>query len=133
MLQAATEGLVDFQTADLQDTAWWRSLFLRLERLETGNHQQVLTWRLAHYHAMLGSPKISDDSFRNMRDAALQQLTKLSKILFPWLALDEDDENRRDAVDTLSQGWQAIWGDPHDPEVARRIQSTANALLKVSA
>lgn len=47
----------------------------------------------------------------------------------PSVELDEE-KNKQDEVDKANQQWADAYGDPNDPEVAAKIDATAEAIKK---
>ena len=110
---------------------WWRSLRLILEDLEQRNIRVLLERRL-DYHQRLLAAQPQGYSLNEIHARYQQEQRQLSKMLFPWLSLDEPGkQDDQAAVVALSQAWKAIWGDPNDPAVARRIEATATALRRL--
>lgn len=111
---------------------WWRSLRLTLEDLEQRNIRTLLERRL-DYHQLLLASQPQGYELNKVHQRYQQEQRQLSKMLFPWLSLeDPGKQDDQAAVVALSQAWKAIWGDPNDPAVASRIEATATALRRIN-
>lgn len=69
------------------------------------------------------------------RKQALESLELRYHLEFPWTTKDNPGAGAAAAstaatdVDALVAAWQAIYGDPSDPAVQKRIQTTADRLM----
>lgn len=126
MLQAAVRGALDFREAKIHDPRWWQRMRILLRQVEADSALQHI--RAVHQHDLttLVVPDLTDEIFVAARDGANQMLARIHNLLFPWE--DREEESSRESFKDLRQAWIDRYGDPDDPEVAQRIQATADAL-----
>jgi hypothetical protein len=126
MVRAAAARGIDFEQADPDDKWWWLRTDLILEEIA---QQDKLRWtelRHRHYAALVASGKISDDSFADAQEVAIECTNSAYKLLFPWEAAQSEAVNR-----DLIQMWYDEFGDPEDPEVAAKIDEWVAAIYAV--
>lgn len=126
MVQAAAQGIVDFDRAAPDDRWWWKRLSWILDDLEVEDRLRVLTARHSALCAALAAGPSADVA--NQLIDKIDGLTGvLEQALLPW----EEGETRarlsRSAAG-MSASWKRLYGDPSDPAVAAKIARTIRAI-----
>lgn len=126
--QAAVTGAVDFSRARLTDPRWWIRLNQILDGLSEHNYRERLRFRY-DYHLALLSSGLTTESWIAQKKAALKCFDQLRHSFDPAIPLDSEEQ--RDALTKEAEAkWMAEFGDPGDPDVAAKIDATAEAILK---
>jgi hypothetical protein len=118
-------GLVDFRAARPLDRDWWMAVAWALAWLEQRLYCETAELKY-QLHVGLLDYRLTERAFDHHWDQAqaLQQLIHNAKL--PWLKIEAGVS--KTAIASMEQTWKAIFGDPADPEVARKIEETAAAL-----
>jgi hypothetical protein len=123
-------GLIDCRQARTLDRDWWLGVGWALRWLHRQLNVEVAELQYRLNLAVLdyaGDPKVFDQHWGAAQ--GLQSYIRQHKL--PWLKIKAGVSPKD--VAALSKQWKAIFGDPADPEVARRIEETAKALLARAA
>jgi hypothetical protein len=88
-----------------------------------------------HYALFLSvTPGLTPESRTSMRETAFKRLQSCYNLEFPWLAADNPataaTTTSQSDVDALIAAWKKAFGDPNDPVVAKKIERTADALMR---
>ena len=127
MVQAAAAGGVDFGRADPRDPKWWRYLRLILDQLERNNLKEYHGLYNARTVAVLGRSNLERDSAEKLLEDSETRISRIGKILFPWVELDRAAVRKQQAQ-RLRETWESWFGKLDDPDTQRRIQETADWL-----
>jgi hypothetical protein len=122
--EAHIRGYLNLAQADTFDRHFWIRVGWTLEWLEQEHFREVLRDKYALHLALLNY-ELDQERFDLHWDQARAVQRELRLLLLPWLDNQELDIGK---ARKLEQLWIDIWGNPDDPEVAKRIQATANAL-----
>ncbi len=126
--QAAFTGLVDFSKARLSDRSWWIRLKWLLDELETHNVTKIHGMHFELNTALLDY-KNDENQFTHHWDRSIEMINRVYNELFPWDKQAVDKKTIQKTYENLANQWKEQFGDPDDPEVAKKIQNTVDALL----
>lgn len=127
--QAAYKGVIDFSKAKPSDRLWWLKLRWTLDELEKENVRYIQEMQFAQNIAVLNY--LSDEKqFKHHWERALNLTTSIYNGLFPWNQQAEQQADLEKEYDGLVKQWKDTFGDPNDPEVAAKIKSTCDLLMK---
>jgi chromosome condensin MukBEF ATPase and DNA-binding subunit MukB len=126
---AFNKGNIDFSFARPSDRWWWLRLKWLLEEQEKENLRVVQNMQFQLNTAVL-SYSNEDQQFKHHWERANSHINKIYNSLFPWLVVSDDQVNTKKEYDELIDRWKYTFGDPADPEIAAKIQQTADMLMR---
>jgi len=88
----------------------------------------MLKLLLQHNLAFLQINHLEDSYFNYARDGSFDLLNELQNMYFPETTKNREDANRR-SVKAMVGGWNKRFGDSNDPEVRKKIEAAAAAML----
>ena len=86
----------------------------------------VLYLRNASLRTLLN---LTPESVRSLQSDADQIYVRLQNSLYPWQESDKAQAGHRSNAAEDLDIWKRNWGDPNDPEVQKRIEATAAAIM----
>lgn len=130
MVEAALDGSIDYSRARLQDWRWWRSVGLILDAMERRRLMQSAV--LYHMHSSLTSlqPLLTDDARGRNRANARSALRLYLQNLQPWVNWESTRDHSYTEV--MRDAYTQEWGDPSDPQVARKHRAVADSLMALA-
>ena len=122
--EAHIRRFIDLTQADPFDRHFWIRTGWTLDWLENEHIREVWHNKYA-LHLSLLDYELDKERFDMHWNQAREAQDEIRALLLPWL-----DNQGLDTVAArgLYQSWTSLWGDPDDPEVAKRIQATVEAL-----
>lgn len=72
---------------------------------------------------------LTPESLRTLQADADHIYERLQDSLRPWRVSDKARQGRRSDDAESMEIWKRNWGDPSDPEVQKRIEATAAAIM----
>lgn len=129
--QAHVEGLLDCREARQLDRNWHTRLNWTLDWVEERNRNEVR--RLRHeMNCALLNYSANQEAVDLHWDQAHAIQGWIAGSLLPW---EKGTRARliRERAKEMTELWKKVWGDPKDPDVARKIQQTADALNAMAA
>lgn len=127
--QAFVEGNLNAADSKPDDPNWWRKVKFTIEWLNIKNLNELRKLRHDMNCSLLDY--LTDDKALDMHwEQAINIQNIIQKDTMPWRQEIEIGLSRK-SVRTMVEQWKAIYGDPNDPEVADKIQKTAEHLLKM--
>lgn len=126
MVQAATEGAIDFTQADPQDNWWWRRTSWILSDLLRKRNLTYLQNIVGVNLAYLSSIRANHPSFGDLQQRVADGTESIQGMLFPWLSKEE--QLGQSEIDQLVQQWRDAFGDPNDPDVKAGIGQLVEAI-----
>jgi hypothetical protein len=96
-----------------------------LEWLERELHGEVSQLHYAFNIALLDYA-LNQKTFDLHFDQVQELQTLFYRYKLPWLKIKEGPS--RQVIEQMSQQWKQVFGDPADPEVAKKIEQTVAAL-----
>ena len=129
--QAFVEGNLRPEEANTFDPRWWRKVKWTTDWLAGRNMNELRKLRHDMNCALLNyfaGERALDLHWEQA--VGIQNLVQ--KETMPWREAMEVSMSRS-KIHEMSEMWRTIYGDPNDPEVAERIQKTAEHLLASAA
>ena len=130
----ARRGTFDFTRYDPMDSYHKVRLQLALNFEERQRFIEYQRDVLAYALAVANTPgNIKHESRVRVHERAFDALQSHYNLQFPWdIKKQEPGKSSTTAseIKSMRDQWISIWGDPNDPEVAARIQRTADNLMK---
>lgn len=118
MVRAAARGIIDFRYSKPFDRSWWVRLNWLLGELEEEEFRSFLKLQFDKNAAALNY--MAGKKAFDLHWDQLQDLTKSwFKSTFSWVKTDD-----KTVEANLAELWKKVFGDPKDPEVAKRIKIT---------
>lgn len=124
MVRAAVTGAIDYSRADPRDRQWRKKLRWTLQEVERQNAVDDQGARQRHLLALVSHGRLEDDSFREVRDKALETLTELHGLYYPWHAKVDTKSVAQD----LKALWVSHFGNPDSPETQAMLAAGIAAM-----
>ena len=126
-MRAAAGGIIDFSQANPWDIRWYLKRNLLIDAAEDLWAMEFLKCKLLKHLVFVQSPHVTNS------DLLTKQLGRANKILDQLFDLTNciNTAVKQDTVNAAKQardGWAAAFGDPDDPEVARKIDDVVAQL-----
>ena len=123
--EAHLRGLIDCRAARPLDRDWWLQVDWALRWLERQLYAEVAGLKYELNLALLDYG-LAKEAFDHHWDIAQELQSQIERHKLPWLRIEAGPGRQR--IADMTKAWKAVFGDPEDPEVARRIEATVAAL-----
>lgn len=127
LVRAAAKQGLDFREAKLSDRWWWLKVRWITDELDKESERLLLHTNHAQHIAAFDY-SAGDKSYKHHWEAATRAVSHLYNSCYPWDPMKVPEP--RDAAKAMSKEWVQRFGDPNDPEVAKRINRVAKAQLE---
>lgn len=131
MIQAATEGIVDFTKMQVFDVFWLRQLKLLLAGLQRRNKREYHVFSQRH-HASLLNLRLDSEHAGSVQEKLIELGLDFEETYFPGVR-KERAISERAVVRHQIGSWERRYGDLTSEETQARIERTAEALRRMTA
>jgi hypothetical protein len=122
--------LLDFREAQFQDPDWWLLVSWTTDWVEQTLLNELL--ELSHdLNLAVMDYSLEQKAFDTHWDRANTIREAVQKHKLPWIETKIKGVSRGETKSLIAQ-WKAIFGDPEDPEVAKRIELTVLRMRQAS-
>lgn len=123
MIQAATEGAIDFRQANTLDRTWWLRTRWITDSLARRNRAAVLALQ-HHQHASAVDYKTQQTTFEHHWDASNALVMQVTNLLLPWIDTTplSPEEMAQRLYDRYVEEFGAPGSAEHDAEVEKLLE-----------
>jgi hypothetical protein len=129
-VSAASSGRLKYHNADFRDRSFLVKEYLVLN--------EVLKDRVVEIDkadALISAIKtldirLDDSSHERLTNNLVNASAELFNTLLPWRTEKKDKVSPENKAVEMADMWKQIWGDPDDPEVKAKIDSSIKVLLR---
>ena len=127
---AASSGRLDYSTADFRDRA-----FLVKEQLFLNELLKERIIEIDKADALISAVKtldirLDDTTHERLTNNLVNASAEFFNTLVPWRTEKKDKVSPENKAVEMADMWKQIWGDPNDPEVKAKIDSSIKVLQR---
>lgn len=122
-LRAAARGTIDFGRCDPLSRRWWDKITRVLNAMSREDNIQAYDAALRLHLALLGSPHVSEDGFKEAAGKAEDAFRDLLGAMQPWLKRSKTSA-QEETVNELVARYKEKCGDPNDPVFMQALRES---------